>query len=291
MTWQDIIAIADQLEPEARAAFLSAVARLRQDLDVEQLASLIESGRLQSADFAADLKPFQDDLQLVIDVAQRAFQQVGSATAQQLSSSLGLTLRFDLTNAFAVTAARQLSALLVTNITEETRLAIKTLITRAFTEGLTRRQISSLLRPLIGLTTGQTGAVLNYRQSWIDLGLNAAMVEKKTSAYAAKLLRERSQTIARYEIMAAANAGQLALWKQAQSRGLLGATVKRRWLVGPAINDNAPCMRCRAMDGKEAGLNEEFVSDTDSVIGPPMHPRCRCTTVLVPSTMRSGAAA
>ncbi len=279
MSVDPILAIADKLNARMRREFLAAVEKLRTQLDLDQIVSDVLAGRASTAALAFD--QLDDDLRDAATVVVDAFQKAGQSAALSMSGRLRTSMAFDITNPYAVEAARALAARLVTNISNETRLAIQNIITRAFEEGLTRRDTSLLLRPLIGLTNRDAQAVLNFRAQLEALGLRADLVLKRTQAYAAKKLRQRAESIARYELMAASNGGQRALWVQAVRRGLLDHNAKRRWLVGPEIDENAPCRRCRAMDDQVVGLHEMFRSAYDIAPGPPLHPRCRCTEVLV----------
>ena len=288
--WEDLIALADRMEPEARAAFLDAIAKLREAIDVETLSRLIARRHsaidadavLTEAELSADLAP-------LLDLVQQTLLDAGRLTADSLSRSLGTSIRFDITNTLAVQVAREAAAALVTNVTTETRNALRAIVRRAFEDGLTSRDTSALIRPLIGLTERQAVAVLNYRASLLDQ-LPVARVNQLADAYAAKLLRQRAAVIARTEIMAAANEGQAALWQQAVERKLLPHDQKRRWIVTP---DDRLCPICRSMRNQVRGLSEPFVVPDAgaTVMVPPLHPQCRCVTVLVDEkdiTMRNG---
>lgn len=270
-----MLALADKLEPQARAAFIAAVERLRSSINIDRLAELIADGRLTSAELTADLKPLADDLQAVANVAQQAFLQTGQQSATVLSGRLGAaSLRFDVANPLAVAAAQRMAANLVVEITTETRMALRALITRSFTDGLTARQVARLVRPLIGLTSSQTRAVLKYREQMVKMGHDQDTATQLARKYADRKLRERAETIARTEIMRASNAGQRAVWMMAIEQGLLPPRARRRWTVTP---DDRLCQACAALDGEEREMGESFPDTFD----PPLHPSCRCVTVLV----------
>ena len=81
----------------------------------------------------------------------------------------------------------------------------------------------------------------------------------------------RADLIVRHETMVAVSEGQRQAWDQAVDKGLLSGDEKRTWLV---VGDDKVCPECEALDGTVADLQGTYPGD---VIGPPLHPRCRCT--------------
>lgn len=172
----------------------------------------------------------------------------------------------------AVKAAEKDAARMVTNITRETEANIRNLIATAIREGIPPYDAARTIRPLIGLNAAQGQAALKYRTQLIDNGLTLDKVNKSVDRYADKLLRKRADMISRTEIMDALNAGQNDAWEQAQEEGLLSDDATKEWITTP---DELLCPDCEAMDGEQVPLGDEF-PDGD----PPLHPSCRCTTVI-----------
>ena len=77
----------------------------------------------------------------------------------------------------------------------------------------------------------------------------------------------RLNTIARTEIMRAANYGRWEAWKK--SRVVVG----KEWVTA---FDDRTCPECASMDGDQAPLEKPF---RNGVLMPPAHPNCRCTAV------------
>lgn len=252
-------------------AYLDAIARLRGRTDADAIARAIADGRPYVP--AADLPLFEQAMAPAVELIHDAVQQAGQLTAGRIKDGLGVGMRFDITNPLAVQAARETAAAMVTNVSAETRLAIRNVVTRAIEDGITYTDAAKMIRALVGLTARDSMAVLNLRASLIELGLNRDKVRAKVASYAAKKLRERALTIARSEIMAAANDGQLAAWRQAQARGLLPPDAQRLWLI---TSDGTTCDDCLDMAGMKVPLHAAFPGGD-----PPRHPRCRCTAVLV----------
>lgn len=180
-------------------------------------------------------------------------------------------MSFDTANPAAIEWAEQHAAKLVTDVTNQARQAIRTVITDGIEQGVTPRDSAKLIRSSIGLTERDAGAVMKRRAELIKSGVKSDVATAKAQKYADKLTRSRAQTIARTETMRASNEGQAQLWAQARDKGLLTGKEQKVWLVSD------PCPICAALDGERVGLNEEFSIGSD----PPAHPNCRCTIGLV----------
>ncbi len=234
---------------------------------------------------------FPDTLQPVVQAVVEAFGQGGSAAARQLGVALGVSAQFDQTNPLTLSVVRARGAALVTAVTDETRAAIRAVIARSFSDGIPPRQVAQLLRPLIGLTERDSLAVVNFRFALLEQGLPPTLVANRAEFYAARLLRQRAETIACTELIHAANAGQQALWEQSVRDGVLPPETQRLWLVTP---DDRLCPICAPMEDHVREVQEAFVSpyngSTASV--PPIHPRCRCAVAIssVPVSQRRAVA-
>lgn len=87
----------------------------------------------------------------------------------------------------------------------------------------------------------------------------------------------RADLIARSELMDAASSGQREAWAQAVEEGLLTGTEMREWIK---TADEGTCDLCDNLDGKLAELDGDYPDGGG--IGPPAHPRCRCTEGISP---------
>lgn len=287
MSWQQLIALADKLEPKARRAFLAAVAEMRDRLDLGLIEQSLRLGQ-PTVDLLRQIQAFETDIAPLLDVVQHAFIEAGRLSADQLGAKVSVSMHFNVTNPAAVQAAQEQAGLLVTGVTAETQAAIRNVIVRSFQEGLTTREAATFIRSMVGLTDRQVKAVETYRAGLLETELAADRVETLAQRYAATQLRRRATLIARTEIMTASNDGQHALWQQAVENGVLDQDAKRKWVVTP---DDRLCPRCQAMAGQVRGLTEPFVSPEDgtAVLNPPLHPNCRCVVVLDGKSLRRAA--
>lgn len=261
--YRAIHAIADKLAPSLRRRFLQAVEALQGRVSFAAIERAIRAGGI-TIELTELLNSLPRDLKPAVRVMNDAFAQAAKVTAGR--GDLQLRGAFNLTNPLAAQAADTGSALLVRNVTNETRRALQRILTRSVVEGIPPRDAARLIRPLIGLTQRQADAVFTR---WLQKGDAAA------GRYAAQLLRHRAQTIARTESIRASVDGQLAIWRAAQAQGLLPATARKRWIVTP---DDRLCPICAPLAGVEVPLNQPFPG---GVAGPPLHPNCRCAVSVV----------
>jgi len=178
--------------------------------------------------------------------------------------------RFDGRNQHAQAVAERQAARYVTRVSNETRQAINTLVVRAIRDNITPSETARLLRSVVGLTSQSTAAVVNYYEGLVERGETPPRAQKYADKYAQKLLKSRTETIARTEIMGALNAGALESAYQKEGRGLLREPLKR-WTITP---DEMTCRICRPLHGQTVPLHATFHNGLDA---PPAHPRCRCS--------------
>jgi len=179
--------------------------------------------------------------------------------------------RFDGLNPEAQRVAERQAAAMVTAISEETRAAIRALIARSIREGIPPYDAGRMIRGMIGLTDRQAQAAANYREELINQGLEMGRVNTLLDRYVEKKIRDRAESIARTETMAALNEGSRESWRQAQEEGLLGKDAKKEWIVTP---DDRLCPNCAPMDGVQVPLEAKFHTPLGDVDGPPLHPQC-----------------
>lgn len=278
-----IHAFADRLRPAVRRQFLQAVEALRGRVTLDDLIEAVGQGRI-GLRLETKLAGLAPELRTAVATVNRVFDEARQRTEQDLDTRYRLQLRFDLVNPRVLTGADR-GAQLVRDITETTRRGIQATITRSILEGIPPAEAARLLRPMIGLTDRQSMAVVNYRFSLLEDGASADAVAKAASKYAARLLTQRAQTIARTETIRAGREGRQATWDQARAEGLLPDDTQRRWVV---TDDDRLCPACQELDGATVGLSEPFPKGGGD--GPPYHPNCRCSSVLV-IPRRSRAAA
>lgn len=176
----------------------------------------------------------------------------------------------------------------VTAVTDQQQQAMRSMIRQYMYEKYDYDELAKVIRPCIGLTDGQSRAVLRYyetlkahmreqhprmrQENLEDRCMNKAMI------YAERLHRERARTIARTEMAFAYNHGTWEAMKQAHEQNLIG-TLEKRWLTSG--NENV-CPECDALNGIQIGFYEPFDFGKHRHLfenqeqAPPKHPRCAC---------------
>lgn len=287
--WQALRAVEDAAVPGLTDRFLAALRALRRGVDVVAIESALDDGDVDTAlaavpvaDFAAALNAVLPEIEAV---SANAHQAAGAAIranfpAGEAARAAGrLGFDFDQLSRPVIQAIRDEAATLVTEVTDETRAAITQAIEAAYKAGVGSRVAAQQIRQIVGLTTRQQQAVAKYRAQLEAEGRTAAQVDRMVSRYAVGLLADRASTIARTETNAAMNRGQRATWRDLSATGLLDtARWRREWLT--VLPAPGVCEICAPLDKEQAPIHGVYADGTD---GPPAHPNCRCTEVLVPA--------
>ena len=224
-------------------------------------------------------------------------------------SEYALSLNFNQASPNATNYARLSAANMVTDMVSSQILLVRNLMTRAFTEGLTRRQVSSQLvtllneMPAMGLAPGVSGmanifgeATRGLNQRYANAVYNSAtrimrsnpgmtpeQLKRKTNAYGNRLRRSRARMISRTEIMRASNQGRLDGMMQAADQGLVNPVVAKKQWVTSSFD---VCPICVPLNGVTTGLRGTFGQGFQA---PPAHPNCRCTVRMLPDPLAYGS--
>lgn len=280
VVWPRVVRVADRMTAGLRNALLVLFRDLRASIDLDALAiALMRSDMRRVAELTErvpdDLAPELADR--LAEAAQRAARVAGPTVGE-------IRPDYDVVNEAAVAWAGRHAAERVTQISSVQRADMRAAIERGYAEGISPDRLARQLRAHIGLTTQQSRALDTYR-----LGLtthargstppSAKRVDQLLEQYAGRLLRQRADSIARTELLTAANMGQQILWERSADDGLLGVRPMKRWMV---TADERTCARCNALDGQEVDLRASFADPTGVAltIVPPLHTRCRCTLTL-----------
>ena len=279
--------LADGKRGATERAFLRALQAAKGKIDQDALRAAVESGNVEAILHALHV---QDTLVPTLKAGLE--RQLGTIVATaKLSTDVMLTARV---RALAIKPTqpktwtvvdpgptdylRERSGALIRDITETTRTSIRKVLARGQTQGLTWKEKADQIESMIGLTERQAGWVEAYREKLLDTG---GMDQELVDDFAARLVRQRAESIARTETMRAANAGHdMALKRRIDAGDLDADTLRRVWLVTP---DDRLCPRCAAipdMNPEGVGADEPFQTDEGPVDLPPLHPNCRCVTAI-----------
>lgn len=240
--------IANRLSPQLRKRFLAAVQASKDRVDLEMLARAVQAGNVPQAQLAVLLGEWPEKYgELAIDL--RAGFLAGGQYAYELLEGSSYNLRFDLINPYAVNYAQRKLPQIVQAYVDDAKTIIRDIITEAVSGKYTAQTAAIEIRNHIGLTDRYSRAVSRYREELASQGVTGEKLEGKAERYAAKLLRSRSKTIARTEIIQAQVAGQRALWNEGANSGVFNRNTAR--LQWNTHEDERTCEFCLAMDGQE----------------------------------------
>ena len=293
--WAAIHRIADSLDPTLQQTLMRALQALRGKIPIGRLTELIAAGDIAGALAAANVQ-IPDLTPRIQRVLGDAVRRAGQHTAQQLTGLLGegidlevagVRFSFNLTDPRVVHWAERHAATLVTEVTRETKQAIRQIVAQGIISGRPPRQQALAIREIVGLTRRDAGAVDKFYTGLIEEGWGEDRAAKEARRYHDRLLRRRAENIARTETMTAANRGQQMAWEQATEQGWLNReTIRRVWI---ATEDDRTCPRCMSLDDTTVELNESFREADETAprgiavttLTPPLHPGCRCALGLV----------
>lgn len=175
---------------------------------------------------------------------------------------------------------RQSLKLIKEGMTKEQGKTVRAIIKDNFSKGVRAEEVYSNIKQNIGLTSRDYQAVLNRRDLHERAGLPKAEVERLTSEYREQKFEERAERIARTETIAAQAEGRQETWTTMKEEGQL-PEVRRKWIAAPP--GGKTCVLCYdELDGQEVEIDEPYTTESgDTYDGPPAHPQCRCTEVLV----------
>lgn len=222
-------------------------------------------------------------LATAIEPILRRTAERGLAVAVAAPPAVDATLVVQLTDntpfrATLVDWARQQAGALVRDVSMETRFAIRRIIEQAVHTGARPADTAKLLEDIVGLTHRQAQAVKRFQDAHLAAGTPQATMDRLVSRYADRLLRHRARMIARTETIRAANEGRRSQWRNNVAEGtILPERWEREW-VAIVPSDGKTCRYCVGQDGQHAPIDGSYPNG-DS--GPPGHPDCRCTEILV----------
>lgn len=247
----------DQEELRIATIFRTAVADLQDEIDLDELADLIEQGRHDEA------------IERLTHAAERlgtetniSFMTAGQSAAEFLSRAGVGRIVFNVVNTLAVAAMQANRLDLVREFTAEQRRATQTAILSGIEEGIGPRAQARNFRQSIGLTERQWAAVSNYRRALTAVGTNdravadalsrdlrdkrfdrtvraavarqrpipTAKIERMVERYTQRFLKYRSEVIGRTEALRAVHQGNEEAYRQAIESGVLDPDrLRRTW--------------------------------------------------------------
>lgn len=316
-------AAADNNAPYLRQAFFSVIEEIR--------ANLFDTAALEIAiaqkDINAMLRAIQidqmDNLLFGIGVDKSAYiftQQaqnifaIGAATSiSLLSPTTQKMLSFDSIGERAIRNIRADNLNLVSGLTSNSRAGVLTAIERSLAEGTNPARQAREIRQLIGLTSEQTQAVLNFRRQLetrqvlgftppgerrfdaVETAMinrhmkegtfSTSQIDAMVERYYQSSINKRAWDIAHTEALNAVNQAQQEVWEQGLDQGIFDDKVDRKfWIVTRDDRLRPSHAAIPGMNPNGVKIRSQFVTPFGLVYSPGDRNanliNCRCTIVL-----------
>lgn len=216
----------------------------------------------QKAQSIVNWKKIREEGEKILKPALLDVLTVGGNTVISAVERMKKQARFDPIGTEAVAWTTAHSAELVAEITQDTMIAVRDIITAGVEAGKSTPAIARELRPIVGLHSQYAMAVANFQTELLAEGVSAQRAAARAATYAGRLHWRRTQTIARTETAYGLTEGQR------QGYGQMGVTKLER-VEDPATEDDD----CADGNGKVYTLAE-----AEGVL--PAHPNCEGTWVV-----------
>lgn len=264
---------------EFSQVYKQAIKESKDAIIENDLYEAFKSGSIDAVQKAVGLEQFSAKMSEVVSPVTSAFIAGSKQAFKELPTRVGQKARsIDLMSPFVKQYINNHSANLVTNITEETRIALKDAIRKMMRSGASYRAMANDIQKFIGLTIPQQNKLEKLRSTLINNKLNQEQVDSALGKQWRIMIKARAETIGRTESFNAIGAGRQGMWSQLAKDGVIELETKRIWYTS---KDERECEICASLHNQKKGINEPFVADNGlSVMAPAAHPNCRCTVVL-----------
>lgn len=279
----------NKFEQEIFDIYSKALSSMPKDLDnakvIAAIRGAIEAGNPKDGAIAFQWGDFVASLDKTVPKLAQQLAASANISAAALPKKIRVASSFTGQDPRAIAWAQQRAGARILGITQETQKAVAETIARSLKTQLNREQVIDNITQVVGLDTRQARALGNFYEKNLFRLLEdgetyekaVRIVTKLSKEYRQRLLVQRATRIARTETLAAANAGRMLSWAEADSLGLLPVGSEKRWKTA---TDERTCPICGPLHNTTVGWEDSF--PTGDVM-PPNHPNCRCTAVIVPA--------
>ena len=279
----------NKFEQEIFDIYSKALSSMPKDLDNEKviraIRQAIESRSPNAGAVAFQWGDFVSSLDATVPKLAQQLATSANISAAALPKNIRFESSFTAQDPRAIAWAQQRAGARILGITQETQKAVAETIARSLRTQINREEVINNITQVVGLDSRQARALGNfYEKNLLKLLEQGETYEKAVKIvtklgkeYRERLLVQRATRIARTETIAAANAGRMLSWVEADELGLLPAGSEKRWKTA---TDERTCPVCGPMHN--VTIDWEGVFSTGDTM-PPNHPNCRCTAVIVPA--------
>lgn len=287
----DITKAADDHPPYVNAALRRAMALAIQlanelrgyadDIAVGRLERAVQTGSLFLIEQAINWTQMDRVLNRLVQPELHESYMLGAKEGQRQLTAAKSEIRFNVMDPKAAEWAKRSTGKLITEVVDDQKKMVADLVQRANLEGRTYQETAKDIRNFIGLHSRQVTAVENYYDGLIRSGTDPFKADRLAEKYGAQLLRYRSETIARHELLTATHEGQLQTVRESIMQGRLDPN--RTFRVWNVAKDERLCELCAPMDGQEVPADQPFMTEDGTALWIPqeIHIQCRCDFSLV----------
>lgn len=288
--------------PAFASGFSMLVRDMRNRLDLNKIADLLERGRFEEA-----LTEALRRAPAVGGLYTKSFIEAAEQTAAFLNKNVALLIvDFDQTNPFAMRVARENQLRMVASFTQAQERATREAILEGIRTGANPAQQARNFRDSLGLTEQQVKAVNNYKRMLTEgdkdvldralrdkrfdslvhrsirdgKPLTRTQIDRMVERYRSRFIDFRARTIARTEALRSVHQGNAAMYEQAIEAGLNPNNLSTEW--NTALDERVRGSHA-SMHGQVVPFNERFVSGrgnttyTPGGFGVPFEDiQCRC---------------
>jgi hypothetical protein len=164
----------------------------------------------------------------------------------------------------------------ITGISEATRATLRGIIETARDSNLTNLQQARQIREAIGLTPDQASQLAALHAELLADGQETSRITRLLRQTSQTMKMDRALVIVETEAVNSLAVGQQALWEeQAAEEEIPVEKFRRHWVPAEDACVNL-CAPVPSMNPNGVALDEPFDTPVGPVMGPALHPRCRC---------------
>lgn len=277
-TPQRVDALTRQMNHAIQVNFATGIKRFQRRIDPRKLEKAWEQGSFSHLMAAIPWDKMHEDLMPVAESMQDAHPEFAAQAIRALPSPVKSELRYDTENTRISRFIERRTGELITGITNEQQKVVQRAVFRTFNAAYTPREVANDIKMTVGLDARYANAVSNYHEKLLNSGKSPFVSQTMADHYATRLIDSRAMTIGRTETAYVKNYGQLYVWQQASSEGIIPDTATKGWNTqGPS-----PCEICDPMDGIEVLIYEAWELNNGDTVEVPneSHPNCFCDMYL-----------
>jgi len=210
----------------------------------------------------SNLADWEDIVEIGTQIYEEPMQKIYVIGSREITESrIKKQERTDPIGIASIEWAEEYSNELVTNITDQTRLALTAIIGMEIAQGATLQQMAKQIRNTVGMNARQQAALQALQARMIAAEVEVAAIQKAMDLYTKRAIRYRAMMIARTETARALSAGTLDAYERTGIH-------KVQWVADPEC-----CDICIDNNGKVYTIEE-----AGDLI--PAHPNCECAWVM-----------